>query len=685
MNRVILGIVVYAVSSISALAQWTLPEIKVSDINVGDTVYLFNKEAVGFMRGLGQKSAPYWGTRAGVSIEGAQPFVFMPTLAENVEEGTECSNIYDIPWMKTWDGETYIIKTYANHITSPRWDEMYFGLMDYAGIYVDRQSNIDANVNFFWNVERNENGSYCFSTSKKSTFLADKDLYDILTEYDPATGKATISPVIVGGERLGVDLTSADRVVCLEGHNKGQQLSYEWWIVKKGGFDQKALVIYKTAVELGKLIDDIKTKYVGIDLGAAEKVYGNTASTLEELQEAMLLIEKAIKIYLSNNTTKDTPTDMSFAIKNATFDTEYDYSGWEGDSFRGYRPVSTCGGFTGDDTWQDLENLPEGMYRVGVRGLYCYDNNTEDWTRKDDLSVRYAKLYGQSGENRLYHELPTISSAASESKVEGLGTYNDNGMYVPYNMEEFTAFKNAGLVKETSVLVPVGKDGKLRIGMSRDYMKVSIDLCFVDDFSLTYYGNSDDAFYMWRDEVIGTSLNKEKIAEHKVVYNKTYMEKYDKTINDAKNAGNKDDITVCVPKVKIAADSLVENISAYYWYGQLVEDIREYFNKYPDMTDENTAGLKSYVFTYFEPNGTFPNGSALYILDKAGLTTEEIRAEHTVISRTFRDPVHTSIEKVEDNSDGVRTDNAIYDLMGRRLNGVPAKGFYIQNGKKYVR
>ena len=153
------------------------------------------------------------------------------------------------------------------------------------------------------------------------------------------------------------------------------------------------------------------------------------------------------------------------------------------------------------------------MYRVGVRGLYCYGNNTEDWTRKDDPSVRYAKLYGQSGENRLYHELPTISSAASESKIEGLGTYNDNGMYVPYNMEEFTAFKNAGLVKETSVLVPVGKDGKLRIGMSRDYMKVSIDLCFVDDFSLTYYGNSDDAFYMWRDEVIGTSLNKEKIAD----------------------------------------------------------------------------------------------------------------------------------------------------------------------------
>ena len=60
--------------------------------------------------------------------------------------------------------------------------------------------------------------------------------------------------------------------------------------------------------------------------------------------------------------------------------------------------------------------------------------------------------------------------------------------------------------------------------------------------------------------------------------------------------------------------------------------------------------------------------------------------------RTYReDPFLTEdnqssgIEEITTNTTNCRTDNAIYDLMGRRLNGVPAKGIYIQNGKKYVR
>ena len=45
----------------------------------------------------------------------------------------------------------------------------------------------------------------------------------------------------------------------------------------------------------------------------------------------------------------------------------------------------------------------------------------------------------------------------------------------------------------------------------------------------------------------------------------------------------------------------------------------------------------------------------------------------------------SGIEEITTNTTNSRTDNALYDLMGRRLNGVPAKGIYIQNGKKYVR
>lgn len=48
---------------------------------------------------------------------------------------------------------------------------------------------------------------------------------------------------------------------------------------------------------------------------------------------------------------------------------------------------------------------------------------------------------------------------------------------------------------------------------------------------------------------------------------------------------------------------------------------------------------------------------------------------------TFPNNIENILMSTYDN----RTTNDIYDLMGRRLNGAPAKGFYIQNGKKYVR
>ena len=35
------------------------------------------------------------------------------------------------------------------------------------------------------------------------------------------------------------------------------------------------------------------------------------------------------------------------------------------------------------------------------------------------------------------------------------------------------------------------------------------------------------------------------------------------------------------------------------------------------------------------------------------------------------------------NSETIRN-NKVYDLQGRRLNGVPQAGLYIMNGKKYV-
>lgn len=50
--------------------------------------------------------------------------------------------------------------------------------------------------------------------------------------------------------------------------------------------------------------------------------------------------------------------------------------------------------------------------------------------------------------------------------------------------------------------------------------------------------------------------------------------------------------------------------------------------------------------------------------------------------RPVRDKNHSGITEVI--SDNAQDDSPIYDLTGRRLSSRPGKGFYIQNGKKYL-
>ena len=50
--------------------------------------------------------------------------------------------------------------------------------------------------------------------------------------------------------------------------------------------------------------------------------------------------------------------------------------------------------------------------------------------------------------------------------------------------------------------------------------------------------------------------------------------------------------------------------------------------------------------------------------------------------RPVRDKNHSGITEI--TTDGNQENKLIYDLTGRRLSSRPEKGFYIQNGKKYL-
>ena len=639
MKKKLLFLGALALSSLSAFAQWTLPEVKGSDLVPGDTCYIYNKEAGAFLRGLGEGGSPHWGSRAGVSTEGVDPFVIYPALKENVKAGTEVSNLYDIPWLETWDNETYIIGGYAGHITSKRWDEIWFGLMDFGTVWVDRQNNANANVNFFWNIEKNDKGTYYISISKKSTFLADVDLYGSLTTIDPETGEVTAAPVIVGGEKLGVDLANADLVACFEGYNDGAALAYEWIFVSKEDFeaiDFEGFSRYYEAISLKNLIEESKAAYPSVDFSAAEAVYNNTASSLAELQAAKEAVKKAILDFQAGEATPDNPKDMTAAITNPTFDEIGKFDGWGGSGFGAGGTTSTCAErFNMNfNTYQDLQNLPMGIYKVGVKGFYRAGGTDNDWNTKDDPTFRHAKLYARSGEDSLYTAIPSLASTASEFSLGAGQEVQFSGYYLPNSMADFTIYKEAGQIKEVTVFVPVN-DNKLRIGVAKE-THITDDWTIVDDFTLTYYGDSDGAYTLWRDEFLTTVPAIDAIIGDEGLCNETYKAEAEAAVSACENATSKEDIITTVKNINPAIEALSANVAAYAAYVAEVQRVEEYFAEHSDLAGDSVDYITDYLQDETEPGEYYPNGGATYIKENAPLTTEEILAETENVKRWFQ-------------------------------------------------
>ncbi len=639
MKKKLLFLGTLMLSSIGAFAQgWVAPELQIETSNledvVGQKVFLYNKEAGGFLRGLGEGSSPHWGSRAGVAAAGIDTVIIQPAIASSVKEGT--SDTGNTVWDAEWDGNTYILQNYASHITSPRWDEVWFGLSDFVTIWTDRQNNVGSNENFFWNIEKNADGTYAIKTSPKSTWLADVDLYASLIVKDQA-GNDSIVPAIKGGERLGVDLANADLVLCFEGYNDGAALAYDWSIVTVAAYEATDLETfnaevarYNAAVSLKAAIDDAKAKYEGIVLTAAEAAYANTASTLEELEAAKASVTQAIMDFQEQQATPENPADMSDAIENATFDVIGDFTGWKGTAFGAGGTTSTCAELydkSSFHTYQDIVGLPKGVYAVSVKGFYRAGSISNDWNTRNDASARHARLFAVSGNDSLTTAIPSLSAAATPESTYGGSTTGDNGeLYVPNTMADFTKFKEAGLINDVTVLVPVLNDS-LRIGVVKSN-HIGTDWCIVDDFTLEYYGNSIAAYDLWRNKILASIPTKDElIADDEVLYTEAYLTAYEEAVAAAKAETNPENMSAVIAAIDPAVQALATNIKAYQAWLDKSAAVLDELNANAGIEGDSVDYLAYYFTDGTEPGEVYPNGGYEYIFDFHNLTNEQLEAE----------------------------------------------------------
>lgn len=646
MKKRLLSLSALALTAMSALAQatWTPPTPPAAqELVPGEKVFLYNKEAGGFLRGLGEGGSPYWGSRAGVAIEGADTVIVQKALEANIKENTTPSGSNIFQWDEEWDGQTYIIQNYASHITSPRWDEVWFGLSDLTTIWTDRQNNFEANMNFFWNVTKNDNGTYSFSVSPKAIELANPDLYGALYEYDNE-GNVTKEPAIKGGERMGVSISDVNGEVRFEG--AAEDLAFEWIIVKVEDFaalDTAAMKVqlatYREAMSLKNYLEEKAAAYPEVDFTEVYNVYNNTSSTIEELQAAKAKVDALIVAWQAGQATPDNPKVLEGAIQNATFDVIGDFWGWQGTAFGAGGTKSTCAEHyeKNYNTYQDINvELPIGIYRVAVKGFYRSGSTDTDWTTKDDPASRHAKLYAVSGTDSLYTGIPALSQCASPSPVAGAGqevTYS--GVYLPNSMADFTVYKEAGLVPEVSVLIAVN-NGKLRIGLVKE-TKLGTDWTIVDDFTLEYYGSTLAAYQLYKEQILAGSPAPEDVASEDALYKESYLTAYTEALTALQTAETTEAISAACVAINPALDALNANIKAYQNYNAAVEEAEAFLAENGASLDEEADTveyLTEYVGGIYAPGEDypFPNGSYQYIIGEeepgaCTLETEQVNEE----------------------------------------------------------
>ena len=157
-------------------------------------------------------------------------------------------------------------------------------------------------------------------------------------------------------------------------------------------------------------------------------------------------------------------------IINPRFDGN-NLSGWEGEPFGAYEPMENAEHYNKTyNTYQRIEGLPAGKYRVSLQAFYRMGSANNDYSlysSSNYADYQYAKLYANSSTEEVEVSIVSASSAALDESLGG-GTSTVGGSeYIPNNMVAANYWFEAGYYIN-SIEVNVGDDGMLIIGIYKN-------------------------------------------------------------------------------------------------------------------------------------------------------------------------------------------------------------------------
>lgn len=215
--------------------------------------------------------------------------------------------------------------------------------------------------------------------------------------------------------------------------------------------------------------------------------YRSVSSLLEALPEAYEMLVKANGLFLAEGERlEDGFIDITHLLKNTRFDGD-DNSGWSGTPFTGVS-FGTAEHFSRVfDTYQVLNAMPTGAYRLEAQGFYRYGlPDTAIPAHNDGTERLLASLY------------------INDIETSFMSLYDEDYSSYPNNMyQASTAFNTDDKYKNNSVEVVMTEPGTLRCGVKKLQM-VDGDWTIFDNFRLLYNPEveSVDTIFIDRDVIV---------------------------------------------------------------------------------------------------------------------------------------------------------------------------------------
>ncbi len=465
-------------ASFAATAQgWVKPEPTPSmytSLSKVDSVYIYNIGS-----GLFLTQGNDWGTHASVG-ETPALCVVLPYAKEG----------------DTWDGKSYKLR---NLDSWGYWHDFY--IEEWSAL--DIWANGDNKENYLFCVEPVDAEAFTYRFTASDANITTKDL----------TGK------YVGNYKLyhdnNHDVDSPTGVIYSTLDDETNFLSV-WAFITREDYAplEAATATYNLAMQLQKLIE--KAEGLGIYTQAAQAVFDNTSSTLEQLQTAYDNLYVLVTAAEENSATPDNPADKTDLVVNPDFTDGV--NGWtngaNASTFEAQNYFAQFGtphlniwnakGLDGK-SYQMVTGLPNGIYEVK---MYAFSNNGCDYVFAGD----------------------------DKQQVQG-----SNG-------KEFT-------------LLACTTDGNLELGM----LHTPTDheggpWCGFGNVRLSYLGTVAESYQYWLNYYLEQAPD---YANMEVSFQTSLGEEYVNVLQSASEATEVADIQLIVAKLIDLIPAMAENVAAY--------------------------------------------------------------------------------------------------------------------------